>query len=85
MNTIPKIIDLNPFRIFGVYANSHKKDIVANKGRITAFLKVKRPIDFPLDLNGILSPIERTIDMLNEAEASLAIAKDQIKVAQFWA
>ncbi|MBR1503409.1 MAG: hypothetical protein IJ618_05970 [Prevotella sp.] len=84
MNTIPKIIDLNPFRIFGVYANSPKKDIVANKGRITAFLKVKRSIDFPLDLNGILSPIERTIDMLNEAEASLAIAKDQIKVAQFW-
>ena len=84
MNTIPKIIDLNPFRIFGVYANSPKKDIVANKGRITAFLKVKRSIDFPLDLNGILSPIERTLDMLNEAEGSLAIAKDQIKVAQFW-
>ena len=84
VNRVPKAIELNPFRIFGVYANSPKKDIIANKGRAIAFLNVNRTIDFPLDLNGILSPIARTIEILNKAEGSLAIAKDQIKAAQFW-
>lgn len=84
MNTVPKIIELNPFRILGAYANSPKKDIIANKGKAMAFINVNRPIDFTLDLKGILPPIARTVVMLNEAEGSLAIAKEQIRAAQFW-
>lgn len=78
------IINNNPFRILGVFANSPKKDIVANKGKATAFLKVNRPVEYPLDLNGILPPLPRTLDMMNEAESHLTIAKEQIKYAQFW-
>ena len=84
MNTIPKIIEFNSFRILGVYANSPKKDVVANKGKAVAFIKVNRPVEFPLDLNGILPSIVRNIGMLNEAEGNLSIAKDQIRAAQFW-
>lgn len=84
MDTIPKIILQNPFRILGVYANSARRDVVANKGRATAFLKVKRPVEYPLDLKGILPQLTRTLDSMNEAEAHLAIAKEQIKYAQFW-
>ena len=84
VNTVPKIIELNPFRILGVYANSPKKDIIANKGKASAFIKVNKPVVFPLDLNGILPSIIRSVDMLNEAEGSIAIAKEQLKVAQFW-
>lgn len=84
VDTVPKIIEFNQFRILGVYANSPKKDIIANKGKASAFIKVNRPVVFPLDLKGILPSIIRTIDMLNEAEGSIAIAKEQIKVAQFW-
>lgn len=84
MDAIPKIVLQNPFRILGVYANSAKKDVVANKGKATAFLKVNRPVEFPLDLKGILPPLTRTLDSMNEAEAHLAIAKEQIKYAQFW-
>lgn len=84
MDTIPKIVLQNPFRILGVYANSARRDIVANKGKTTAFLKVNRPVEFPLDLKGLLPPITRTLDSMNEAEAHLAIAKEQIKYAQFW-
>lgn len=84
MDTIPKIIEFNSFRILGVYANSPKKDVVANKGKAVAFIKVNRPVEFPLDLNGILPSIARNIGMLNEAEGNLSIAKDQIKAAQFW-
>jgi hypothetical protein len=84
VDTIPKIILQNPFRILGVYANSAKRDVVANKGKATAFLKVNRPVEFPLDLKGILPPINRTLELMNDAEAHLSIAKEQIKYAQFW-
>ena len=78
------IIYNNPYRILGVFANSPKKDIVANKGKATAFLKVGRPVQYPLDLEGILPPLTRSIDLFNEAESHLAIAKEQIQYAQFW-
>ena len=84
VDTIPKIVLQNPFRILGVFANSAKKDVVANKGKATAFLKVNRPVEFPLDLKGILPQLTRALDSMNEAEAHLAIAKEQIKYAQFW-
>ena len=84
MDTAPKIVLQNPYRILGVYANSAKKDIVANKGKATAFVRVGKPVEFPLDLKGILPVLNRTLDLMNEAEAHLAIAKEQIKYAQFW-
>ena len=67
-----------------MYANSPKRDIVSNKGKATAFLKVNKPVENPLDLKGILPAPNRTLDLMNEAEAHLAIAKEQIKYAQFW-
>ena len=67
-----------------MYANSPKKDIVANKGRATAFLRVGKAVEYPLDLKDILPPISRTQEMFDIAEAHLAIAKEQISYAQFW-
>ena len=84
VNTIPKLILQNPYRILGVYANSSQKEIVGNKGKATAFIKVGKPIEFPLDLNGVLPPLSRTIEMFDEAEAHLAIAKEKLLYAQFW-
>ncbi len=78
------IITNNPYRILGVFANAAKKDIVANKGKAIAFLNVNKPVEYPLDLKGILPAPNRTLDLMNEAEAHLAIAKEQIKYAQFW-
>lgn len=78
------IVNSNPFRILGVFANSPKRDIVANKGKATAFLKVNRPVEYSLDLKGILPLLSRTLDMMDEAESHLAIAKEQIKYTQFW-
>ena len=79
-----KIITDNPYRILGVYANSPKKDIVANKGKATAFLKVGKSVEYPLDLTGIMPPVERTLDTMSKADADIALAKEQIKYAQFW-
>ena len=79
-----KLIENNPYRILGVYANSRRQEIVANKGKASAFLRVGKPVEFPIDLKGILPPLSRTLDMMNEAEAHLSIAKEQIKYSQFW-
>lgn len=84
MDTAPKIVLQNPYRILGVYANSKRQEILANKSKATAFLKVNKSVEYPLDLKGILPAPNRTLDLMNEAEAHLAIAKEQIKYAQFW-
>lgn len=84
MDATPKIVLQNPYRILGIYANSPKRDIVANKGKVTAFLKVNRSLEFPFDLKGILPPINRTLEMIEQAEGYLTLAKEQIKYAQFW-
>lgn len=78
------IIENNPFRILGVYANSTKKDMVANKSKATAFLNVNKPVDFPLDLNDLLTPLSRTLVMMSDAEARLSIPCEQLKHTQFW-
>lgn len=78
------IILNNPYRILGVYINSPKKDQVANKGRISAFLRVNRHAELPLDYNNILPTLNRTAEAVNEADAKLTLANEQVKYAQFW-
>jgi len=78
------IIENNPYRILGVYTNSPKKDVVANKGKASAFVRVGKAVEFPMDMKGTLPPLTRTIESMNEAEAHLSVGKEQIKYAQFW-
>ena len=49
-----------------------------------AFLKVGKPVSFPLDLPQYLASIYRTEASVVEAEAKLTLPKDQILYAQFW-
>lgn len=81
------MIDLilnNPFRILGVYSNASKKDIVANEGKMKAFLKVGRSVSFPLDLEGILPSVSRTTESVAKANADLTLPKDKMRYALFW-
>ena len=66
------VVENNPYRILGVYANSPKRDVLANEGKVKAFLKVGRAVSFPLDLNGLLPNVNRT-------EASVVQAKTEIR------
>lgn len=79
-----KIISNNPYRQLGVYSTSPRKDIVANQGRIKAFLNVNRPVSFPLDLDGILPLISRSEQSVADAIAKLTLPAEQLKYAQFW-
>ena len=84
VDSTPKIVLQNPYRVLGVYANSKRQEILANKGKASAFIRVGKPVEFPLDLKGTLPVLNRTLELMNEAEAHLAIAREQIKYAQFW-
>ena len=78
------IINENPYRILGVYANSKKKIISNNKSQIKAFLQANRDLSFPLDMNGFLPPLKRSMDLVNQAESALVLPNEAIKYAQFW-
>ena len=74
----------NPFRILGVYANSAMRDIVANEGKMKAFLKVGRAISYPLDLESILPAVVRNEQIVENAKSQIALPEDKFKHAQFW-
>lgn len=42
------IINNNPYRQLGVYSTSPQREVVANQGKMKAFLKVGRPVTFHL-------------------------------------
>lgn len=79
-----KAITNNPYRLLGVYSNSPKKEQIANKGKMQAFLRVKKTMPFPLDLKGILPEVSRTQEAIDAADSELALSSGQIKHAQFW-
>lgn len=78
------ILQNNPYRQLGVYSNSPTKERLANHNRMKAFLKVGKPVSFPLDAPQYLSSINRTETSVADAEAKLTLPKEQILYAQFW-
>ena len=79
-----KIINNNPYRQLGVYSTSTQKEVVANQGKMKAFLKVGRQVSFPLDLNGLLPDVLRTEQSVADATSKLSLPTEQLKYAQFW-
>lgn len=79
------LLSHNPYRVLGVMANAPVKERVANQAKIKAFLKVGKPISFPLDLEGLLPPpLCRTQESVDQAAASLTLPQEQVRHAQFW-
>lgn len=78
------ILQNNPYRLLGVYSNSPTKERLANFNRMKAFLKVGKPISFPLDLPQYLPSVNRKEEIAADANARLTLPKDQLLYAQFW-
>ncbi len=74
----------NPFRVLGVYSNSRKSDIVRNVSKMNAFLAVGKNIDFTEDYSSVLGDIDRTQQMVKDANQELTLAKDRFSYALFW-
>lgn len=78
------IIQNNPYRVLGLYANSPTKERVANFNRLKAFVSVGKSMTFPLDLPSLLPSLARVTETLTEADARLALPREQLHYAQFW-
>lgn len=78
------IINNNPYRQLGVYSTSTQREVVANQGKMKAFLKVGRPMTFSLDLNGLLPDVLRTEQSVADAISKLSLPTEQLRYAQFW-
>lgn len=81
---ISNLLSHNPYRILGVYSNSPKKDVLSNLNKMKAFLKVGKPVSFPLDLPKLLPPVDRDEAAVSSAQASIELPMDQIKHTLFW-
>lgn len=79
-----KEIQNNPFRILGVFSNSSAKEIVANEGKMKAFLKVRKTVRYPLDLPSLLPTVERSEEIVADAKSEIALPDNKFKHAQFW-
>lgn len=78
------LIQNNPYRLLGVFANAPTKERVASQTKLKAFLKVGKSVNYPLDLPKLLAPIERTAESVATAEAQIALPAEQMAFAQFW-
>ncbi len=83
-NLIIKEIQYNPFRVLGVFSNSSMKDVVANEGKMKAFLKVGKTVSYPLDLAAFLPAVDREGDAVTKAKSQIALSDDKVRHAQFW-
>lgn len=77
-------IEENPFRQLGVFSNASKKEIVANQGKIKAFLTTGRQVSFDTDFNAVLSPVIRNEETLAKAVNDIALPKDWFVASLFW-
>ena len=78
------LIEHNPYRILGTYADSPVKNRVANQAKMKAFLKVGKPVSFPVDFPGFLLSVERNEENVAQAVNALALLDDRVRYAQFW-
>lgn len=79
-----KAVQNNPYRILGVYANSQKKEQIANRAKIMAFIRVNKNMTFKIDAESYIPECVRTQELLDYADSELTLSEGQIKHAQFW-
>ena len=77
------IIEDNPFRVLGLYANDSARNLASNATRIKRYSDVGKTVSFPTD-SLLPSEIIRTNESVENAISSLNLQADKIKYALFW-
>lgn len=78
------ILQNNPYRLLGIYANSSARDQLASIHKLEAYLRVGRQTALPLELPGFFPVEEKTVDGIKDAAAKLALPQSKLHYAQFW-
>lgn len=79
-----KIVEQNPFRILGVFANARPAEIVANCDDMEAYLSIGQTVSFDMDFSNILSAVNRTTQTVQKAKQQINLPKEKLKYALFW-
>ena len=79
-----KLVEQNPFRILGVYANAKPAEIVSNCDDMEAYLSIGQSVSFDLDLNNLMPNVVRSADSVANAKKQINLPKDKLKYALFW-
>ena len=69
--------------MLGIPVNAGAKDLAANKGKMKV-LDIGREVVFPLDLQSIFPPVNRTKESVENAERDINLPQDKVKNALFW-
>lgn len=78
------IIKDNPLRILGVYSDCPMKEIIANLGKLRAFVKTGKMLDFDSDFTNLLGPVNRSVEAIEKAFNEIALPKDKLQAGLFW-
>ena len=77
------LVENNPFRVLGVFANDTTKTITSNTTRIKRYIEVGKNLSFPSD-SLLDSQNARTLSSVDTALSSVNLPKDKAKYAMFW-
>lgn len=78
------ILQNNPYRLLGIYANASAKDQLASINKLKAFLKVGKQTVLPLELPKFFPATEKTVENIEGAASQLALPQSKLHYAQFW-
>lgn len=81
------LIEDNPLRMLGVFANATMREMEQNKTQLQVFAHVGQELQLPLWLNGLsmLQPLPVvTEEMLTQAQAQLTLQEERDRYALFW-
>lgn len=79
-----RVISENPLRLLGVYSDTPKKEIVANLGKLRAFAKTGKRLDFESDYTSLLGPMNRTLETIEKANNDISLPKYKLQAGMFW-
>lgn len=78
------IIDNNPFRVLGVFANDTIMVRTANIAKIRAYLRIGKKTTFNSDVENLFGNINRSTDDVESAIAKLTSKTDEVIYSLFW-
>lgn len=78
------ILQNNPYRLLGIYANASARDQLASINKLKAFLKVGKQTVLPLELPKFFPTTEKTVENIEGAASQLALPQSKLHYAQFW-
>lgn len=74
----------NAFRIVGTSVNAKARERIANISKIKAYLRVNKPISFPLDMSQNLGDPVRVLSTIDNVASNLAFPQEYLKNSLFW-